>query len=70
MLVKPREHSARIRKLRRTIGNQPQHKKCDIEPRYVWSKPAKRSERQRKDQDRRQDDAPGWKAIKQKPYAW
>jgi hypothetical protein len=70
VLVKPGEHSARIRKLCRTVGDQSQHKKCEIELPYVWSKPAERSERQREDEDRRQDDTPRWKAIEQEPDAW
>ena len=45
-------------------------RECEIKLLNVWPKPAERSERQREDEDRRQDDAPGWQAIEQKPYAW
>jgi hypothetical protein len=43
--------------------------KGEIDLPDVWSESAERRERQREDQDRRQDDAPGWEAIKQKSDA-
>src|SRR5271170_4527419 len=68
-LVKPREHGARIRKLRGSVRDQSQHKKCEIELPDVWSESAERSERQCEDQDRRQYDAPRREAIEQKSNA-
>ena len=68
-LMKPREYGARVRKLRRSVGDESQHKKCEIELPDVWSESAERSEGQGEDQDRWQDDTSGWKAIKQKPNA-
>ena len=68
--AEPRQHSARVRKLRSTIRDQSQNEERQIELRDVRPKSAERSKSQRKDQNRGKDNTPGRETIEQNADAW